>query len=78
MDGEPPAIVFSDKAYRGEVYGGTLTASGETVEVTHPGELEVWPDMEAQVARAAVPSDAELEHMASMVDEAIASQEKLF
>jgi hypothetical protein len=61
MDGEPPAIVFSDKAYRGEVYGGTLTASGETVEVTHPGELEVWPDMEAQVARAAVPNDAELD-----------------
>lgn len=61
MDGEPPAIVFSDKAYRGEVYGGTLSASGETVEVRHPGELEVWPDTETQVARASVPNDAELD-----------------
>jgi hypothetical protein len=61
MDGEPPAIVFSDKSYRGEVYGGTLTASGETFEVTHPGELEVWPDTETQAARAAITGDADLD-----------------
>lgn len=61
MDGEPPAIVFSDKTYRGEVFGGTIDANGSTVTITDKGPLEVWPDAATQATSATLDGDAELD-----------------
>jgi len=61
MDGEPPAIVFSDKSYGGEVLGGTIDAGGEVIAVTTKGPLDVWPDAATQVARAALSGDDEID-----------------
>ena len=61
MDGDPPAIVFSDKEYRGEVFGGTLDVAGEVVVVLPTASLEVWPDLPSQLALAKVEVDAALD-----------------
>lgn len=70
MDGEPPAIVFSDKTYRAEVFGGTITvvggdgaaaAAAGTVDIAAQGSLEVWPDLETQLEAAKVHGDDELD-----------------
>ena len=62
MDGDPPAIVFSDKTYRAHVHGGVLEAGGETLEIAPLGQsLEVWPDAITQLAQAKVEGDDDLD-----------------
>lgn len=62
MDGDPPAIVFSDKTYQARVFGGVIDSNGETLEIAPPGaSLEVWPDASTQLAQAKVEDDDALD-----------------
>lgn len=61
LDGAPPAIAFSDKAYGGEVFGGEVEVGGVPARFAAMADLEVWPDRAKQLAGARVDGDAEFD-----------------
>lgn len=54
------AILFADRAYRGEVLGGAVRAGDLTIALPKVGEAEVWLPAEAIRAAAACPGEDEL------------------
>lgn len=61
MDGEPPAIVFSDKQYRSRVHGGTIESAGAERAFEADDGLEIWPDRASQSEAAEVAGDDEID-----------------
>ena len=54
------AILFADRAYRGEVLGGELSAGDVTLAVAAAADAEVWLPAEELRAAAACPGEGEL------------------
>ena len=61
LDADPPSLAFSDKNYRGELFGGEVEVAGVTRRLAARSELEVWPDPERQARCALLGSDAEFD-----------------
>ncbi|AKT40031.1 hypothetical protein [Chondromyces crocatus] len=59
-NGKREAIVFHDRSYGGELYGGAvaLDEGGEEVRVEPAIESEIWVSVEEQAQRAVCPSEA--------------------
>ncbi|HRG97312.1 MAG TPA: hypothetical protein PLR99_13755 [Polyangiaceae bacterium] len=61
LDAEPPALAFSDKGYRGEVFGGEVQLDGVATRLPAQADLEVWPDGAKQASAALLASDSEFD-----------------
>jgi hypothetical protein len=64
LSGEVPAIGWHDRHFRSSVYGGEARWAGVRVQIQPPGdeaEVEVWPDRDTQLRRAALPERAALD-----------------
>ena len=59
LDGDLPAIAFSDKTYRGRLFGGVLSIDGQEVEVAGDAreDAPVWTSLEAREQAAKVEGD---------------------
>lgn len=61
LDADPPALAFSDKGYRGEVFGGEVEIDGAATRLPAQLDLEVWPDGAKQARAALLAGDAEFD-----------------
>jgi hypothetical protein len=57
-NGAGGAIVFADRGYVGEIFGGVVTADGREIAVEPSAEGEVWVSRAEVLEAAACPSDA--------------------
>jgi hypothetical protein len=61
LDADPPSLAFSDKGYRGEVFGGEVEVAGVATPLAPHPDLEVWPDPAKQASAALLASDSEFD-----------------
>mgnify|MGYP006291028095 CR=1 FL=1 len=64
LSGDEAAIGWHDRQFQSRVYGGRARWAGVPVQVQPPGEeaeVEVWPDRDTQLRRAALPERAALD-----------------